>query len=431
MLYSSRDMEEPLAGQTIPLTTTTSDALDRLSAVEVADLLLLALALHRASAIAVGSVSGRHELRVDHAGTSFAIAGLAPALGDAVVARLAILAHLEVGAPHPQVGKLRVQLDPAAGSRPTRPVDLLVSVRPTAGGLAAELYRVATLDDAADIATVDDPTAPAGGDAPDDAARIGKYQILEELGRGGMGTVFRGEHVVLQKPVAIKVLNAGFTADPTLTAQFVLEARAACRARHPGIVDVTDFGRFPDGRAFLVMELVDAPTLAQVLERGPLELTRALEIARQVADALRAAAEHGVVHRDLKPANIFVGEGDRVKLGDFGVARIIDATSSTDRAVVGTTGYMAPEQARGELADTRADLYSLGCVLHEMLTGRAPDAPGGDAATPALPASVQRLLARATARDPAARFQTADELIAALVRVAREVAPVGWRRWQS
>ncbi|MCA9679168.1 MAG: protein kinase [Kofleriaceae bacterium] len=431
-------MEEPLPGSTIVLTSSSATGLDHLSAVDLADLLLLALALRRAAAVSVAPGERRHEVRIDHGGTSFALVSLAPALGDAVVARLAILARLEVGAPHPQLGKLRVRLPGVAADSVAGHADLLVSVRPTGGGLAAEVHRIATLDESEPVVEV--------GEADDGAARVGKYRLLGELGRGGMGTVFRAEHVILQKPVALKVLHPGLAADPTLAAQFVLEARAACRARHPGIVDVTDFGRFPDGRAYIVMELVEAETLAQVLERGRLEPARALDIARQVAEALRAAAGHGVVHRDLKPGNIFVDATDRIKLADFGVARITNAAGATDRAVVGTTGYMAPEQTRGEVADARADLYALGCVLFEMLTGHVPfdgESPADQLArhagaaggwpSPAglVPSALAPIIARATARVTDERYPSADAMLADLVRAAHELQPVGWRRWMT
>jgi serine/threonine-protein kinase len=266
-----------------------------------------------------------------------------------------------------------------------------------------------------------------------------------------MGVVYLAEHVALEKEVALKVLHAEAARDPTLAAQFLVEARAACRARHPGIVDVTDFGSLADGRTYLVMERIVWPTLAALLTRtlGPLPLSRALAIARNVAEALAAAAAHGVVHRDLTPTNIFVADDDRTKIADFGLARIEGhdpASQQSPGALGGTAGYMSPEQWLGERADTRSDIYSLGVVLFRTITGQMPfptrdplelldqqmsaPVPMAHGEHGPVPPQVQQLLERAMAARQAERFQTVDELLLALRALEGALAPSGWTRWQ-
>jgi len=422
--------------------------LDAYSAVDVADLLLGILLARRAAAALIEPASAAgavHALQVERGRSVATVATMRPALADAVVARLAILADLTVGGPGSQLGRLRARL---SGER--EPTDLLVAVRETTRGLSAEVRRLFGPGDATPVA----PASPAPPASIDDT-----YRIEGELGSGGMATVYRATHVVLEKAVAIKVLHPELASNPTLAAQFVVEARAACRARHPAIVDVTDFGRFHDGRACIVMELVDAPTLATVLRGGPLEVGRALGVARQIASALAAAGTQGVVHRDLKPANVFVGEGDTVKIADFGVACVLPVERGADgagaslgsddalaSAIVGTAPYMSPEQILGEAVDPRADVFSLGCVLFEMLTGRVPFAgrtlsailyaqskgPVLDAqdAARAVPAPLHGILTRALAARRDDRYASAAELEADLAAASAALTPVGWRRWR-
>jgi len=418
---------------------TTAGSLGAVDAVGAADLLLSALARRRATTIVIAPAGRQHAVTID--------AGAAPLFtvespfGDAVVARLALLADLDVADLDGRLGRLRVRFADAAVTTPASVVDVLVSTRATADGLFAELCRLPGADEAAGAGL---PRVTGDG-----ADRLGAYLLRGEIGRGGMGVVYRAEHVALEKPVAIKLLQPGAASNPALAAQFVLEARAACRARHPGIVDVTDFGTAPDGRAFYVMELVEGSTLAAELAGGALDVRRALSIAAGIAEALRAAGAQAVVHRDLKPANVFVLEGDRVKLGDFGVACIQDPSGRPHDAlggvIMGTVAYMSPEQATGLRTDARSDLYSLGCVLYEMLTGRIPFA--GDTARsvveqhvsappPALvgpdgpiPDVVQQLVHRALAKRPEERFQSADEMRAALDHAGRAVDRGGWRKW--
>jgi eukaryotic-like serine/threonine-protein kinase len=206
---------------------------------------------------------------------------------------------------------------------------------------------------------------------------LGSYRITEELSTGGMGTVYRAQHELLGRPAAVKVLRAGLTTRADAIGRFFTEARAVSAIRHPGIVEVFDFGYTDDGSAFLAMELLDGESLKSRISRGPLSERDARTIGLGIASALAAAHAKGIYHRDLKPDNIFVLAGDRPKLLDFGVAKLADQregfSQTVDGTLLGTPSYMAPEQARAASAiDHRADLYSLGCILYEMVVGAPP-----------------------------------------------------------
>jgi serine/threonine protein kinase len=236
-----------------------------------------------------------------------------------------------------------------------------------------------------------------------------KYDLLEPIGRGGMGAVYRVHDKELDRQVAMKVLAAP---DPSgeLAARLLLEARFLARLEHPGIVPVYDAGVLPDGRAYCVMKHVSGQRLDAWLATGP-SRTATLELVARLAETVAFAHAHGVIHRDLKPANVMVGEYGEALVLDWGVAKQIGATdvaSGTTApsgsqelthhgAIVGTTSWMAPEQSRGEPADQRSDVYSLGTLLAQV---------AGDDDTPALAA----VCARATAAAPADRYPTADEL---------------------
>jgi serine/threonine-protein kinase len=233
-----------------------------------------------------------------------------------------------------------------------------------------------------------------------------------------------------------------------VSARFVREARAASRVHHPGIVDVIDFGSLPDGRAFLVMERIDGETLEQIIDgSGAMDPARAVTIARRIATALDAAHGAGVVHRDLKPSNVFVLADDAIKLADFGAAKMIDSTSPAETQkgqIFGTPYYMSPEHARGLATDRRTDVYSLGCVLYEMLTGTVPfDGPTVmdiltkhimEPLSPMqtmvpIPDVLERTVSRALAKRVEERYQTAAEMGADLDRAAAALGRTGWRRW--
>lgn len=206
-----------------------------------------------------------------------------------------------------------------------------------------------------------------------------RYAIEKVLGEGGMGTVYRCKHISLHKPVAMKVLRADLAQNEELTERFLNEARSASSMSHPHIVQVSDFGRLPDGRAYFIMEYLEGIPLSRVLDEArPLPVPRVLSIIQQIAQGLAAAHEVGVIHRDLKPDNIFLtqqgGQKDFVKILDFGIAKVSSAASRVTQTgqVFGTPHYMSPEQAAGHTVDPRADLYSLGIIFYEMLVGRLP-----------------------------------------------------------
>jgi serine/threonine-protein kinase len=211
----------------------------------------------------------------------------------------------------------------------------------------------------------------------------GRYRVLGKIGTGGMGAVYRAEHVHMRKVVALKVLHREFLKVDEVVARFEREAVAAARIEHPNVVAASDFGKLDDGSFYLVLEFVDGPTLRALLEKGgALALARTLKIAQQTVLALRAAHAAGIVHRDLKPDNVMLVTeaegGDRVKVVDFGIARIAAPDASGDSkltragVVMGTVAYMSPEQATGQSVDERADLYSLGVMLYEMIAGVVP-----------------------------------------------------------
>ncbi len=279
---------------------------------------------------------------------------------------------------------------------------------------------------------------------------VGKYRIVEPLGEGGMGVVYRARHELLDSPAAIKVLLPQFSRDPVLLERFFKEAKAASSIRHVGITAVFEYGRLADDQAFIIMELLRGEDLKSFLARhGPLVPPVAIEIATQLLSTLAAAHETGVVHRDLKPDNIYLTRdhgapgGIRVKVLDFGIAKLMsDAdTGGTTRtgSILGTPTYMAPEQCKGgEAVDGRADLYAVGCVLFELLTGRPPfDARGSGEILamhiyqtapriaevgPTVPAELESVVARLLAKRPDDRAPSAAWTIAALERVP--VAPI-------
>ncbi len=276
-----------------------------------------------------------------------------------------------------------------------------------------------------------------------------KYLVEELITHGGMGSVYRGKHVMMDKTVAIKVLRPGLAGDDAVVARFSREAKAASRISHPHAVSVTDFGESENGVVFLIMEYLDGRTLKDLIRsEGPMPLARAVEIVRQVSGALDAAHLQGVIHRDLKSDNIMLSQtngGDWAKVLDFGIAKIQQPEGSRDNditaanLVIGTPQYMSPEQCSQTGAiDARSDIYSLGVIVFEMLTGRVPftgesptmimmkqvqdEPPSVLEARPDLPASVDELIKKALAKQPADRFQTAGELSESLNHAAAGAA---------
>ncbi|MDO0937244.1 serine/threonine-protein kinase [Streptomyces sp. DG2A-72] len=202
----------------------------------------------------------------------------------------------------------------------------------------------------------------------------GRYRLDESIGRGGMGEVWRAYDETLARPVAVKLLLPQET-DPTATSRFRLEAQTAARIDHPNVVGVLDFGEYDD-RLFLVMELVEGDSLARALaQSGALPADRVASIAAQAAAGLAAAHRQGIVHRDIKPANLLLDADGTLKIGDFGIARFLDdpgAALTATGQIVGTSLYLAPERALGQPAGPASDVYALGCVLYQLLTGRPP-----------------------------------------------------------
>ena len=263
---------------------------------------------------------------------------------------------------------------------------------------------------------------------------VGSYRIVAELGKGGMGVVYRAEHVQLGRTAALKMLQPQFTHDDGIVQRFFNEARAASAIAHPGIVEIFDYGVHTDGRAYIVMALLVGETLGERMQRGWLAVREVVEISVQVASALAAAHAAGIVHRDLKPDNIILAPG-HVKLLDFGIAKLVDRDPTGFRTetgfVIGTPLYMSPEQCMGAPGlDHRADLYSLGCILYHALAGRPPfeaalaggllaahlrdPAPDPRVFVSTIPDELVAIVARLLAKDPAARFQSALELRDAL-----------------
>ena len=262
----------------------------------------------------------------------------------------------------------------------------------------------------------------------------GRYLVESELGRGGMATVFKGTDTVLGRPVAVKVLSPQYAGDANFVARFRREAQSAARLNHPNLVSVYDTGT-DDGVHFIVMEYVDAKTLADYLAGGGRIMPeRAIEIAQAVCDALSMAHAHGIIHRDIKPANIMITSKGDVKVTDFGIARVISAadTLAQTAAVLGTASYLSPEQAQSQSVDQRSDIYSLGVVLYEMVTGRPPfsgDSPVMVASKhvleqPTPPSklnsdvspALEAVIMKAMSKNPDNRYQDADEMRADLER---------------
>jgi serine/threonine-protein kinase len=284
----------------------------------------------------------------------------------------------------------------------------------------------------------------------DEQGRIGttvgeRYRITGLIGTGGMGAVYRAEHVHMKKQVAIKVLHREMTVLPEVVARFEREAIAAARIEHPNVVQARDFGRLEDGAYYLVLEHVDGEPLSHVLRNEQFTIGRSLQVTLQIAEALGAAHEQQIVHRDLKPDNVMLQRGpsalERVKVLDFGIAKVsIHERGPSQRpltrmgSVFGTPEYMAPEQAAGQRVDHRADLYALGLLLYRMIAGRppfrakhinqvlmmqitqpVPDLPDG------VPEAVEDLIHKLLEKSPEDRFQTASEVVERLVQLIEGV----------
>lgn len=309
-----------------------------------------------------------------------------------------------------------------------------------------------------DPSSVDRAVAAQSTD-DDDPARVfargflgrvlgGRYRILEPIGEGGMGQVFSAEHTEIGKHVAVKVLQPSCSGRPDLVERFRLEARAASKIGHPNIVDVTDFGTTDEGLVYYVMEQLQGVDLAEVLaQERTVEAARAIQISIQMCQALAAAHQADIIHRDLKPENVFLQprgpQGDRVKIIDFGLARSLEASMKVNNGrpltnpgtPIGTPEYMAPEQAEGHPADARSDIYAVGAILYEMITGypafsgrgytdvlmkKTRDKPRPPRELrPDISKELDDVIMWVLERDPARRPQTMSQLEYALTKIAR------------
>ena len=281
--------------------------------------------------------------------------------------------------------------------------------------------------------------------------RLGHYDVTSLLGEGGMGQVWQATDTQLNRQVALKILPDAFAADPDRLARFTREAQILASLNHPNIAAIYGIEEAEGTRA-LVLELVEGPTLADRIAKGPIPLDEALPIAKQIAEALEAAHEVGVIHRDLKPANIKVKDDGTVKVLDFGLAKALDPNPDADPSlsptltaaatqmgvIMGTAAYMSPEQARGKTVDKRTDVWAFGAVLFEMLTGTKPfpgddvsqtlarvidREPDWDALPTRMPAGLQTVLRRCLEKDPKRRIRDIGDVGLALEGAFETPAP--------
>jgi len=269
---------------------------------------------------------------------------------------------------------------------------------------------------------------------------VSHYRIVERLGGGGMGIVYRAQDTRLDRSVALKFLPIEWCQDSLFRERFTREARAASTLDHPHICTVFDIDETPEGQLFIAMAFCPGETLKERILRGPMPIDEAIGIAIQIAEALGAAHAGGTIHRDIKPANILITDRDQVKVVDFGLAKLAgEATVTRQGSVIGTPAYMSPEQATGDETDGRSDLWALGAILYEMVTGRRAFAADHEQAillaittsdpTPIdnlrseVPAEVQRIIRRCLKREPHERYQGAGELVADLKRFRGDPTP--------
>lgn len=394
-------------------------------------------------------------------------------VGNAVVARLAHMAELDplvastsferqgnVAKVHFAVAGRRAPVLIGVGATPEGleaelfPIGATPSLAPPSGGGLKRCLLCGTWQPAPRETCEEDggPLTPIADDATVGGA-IGPYRVVRRLGDGAMGSVLEAEHVLIGRRVAVKILHDD--APPSSSRgidarRFVAEARAATRVRHPNVVEVTDYGLLSDGRPFMVMELVAGRSLHHLIdEEGPLPPALVLKLGREIALGLAAIHRAGVLHNDLKPSNVMVlstgDESPQLKIVDFGAALTTEAATVGEESIVGTPAYMAPERARGAPFDGRADIYALGIMLHEMLSGEPPfggDSPRGvlraqvrdpppepTSELGPLPTPIVALIRKALSKAPESRFQSATEMALEMDGALAKLARAGWRRW--
>jgi serine/threonine protein kinase len=426
----------------------------------VADLTLAAAIRAHADAVYIEPLIQGEEpyaITLERASQVLSTTPLDAQLGSAVIARLAFLANIDLSAAHASSAVLPVRSG-------TREAEVVITIRP-GSSLCADLMVMTRVRGRAQLI---EPVGPARGDV------IGQYRVVEFLGEGGMGTVFEVEHIALTRRYALKVLRTKvIERDAGAAQKFLREARTAARVRHTNIVDVVDFGYLLDGRPYFVMELLEGQSLADLVAAGPLPPGDVVLIARQLANALAAAHDRGVVHADVTPSNVLVvdagvdsgaglgsglGAGGRdpalgselqVKLVDFGLAELAGdgLRDENPEFVLGTPAYISPEQLRGLAPTDRSDQYGLGAVLFELLSGRPPyhhddlrtlcmmhltapipmvESPHGP-----LPPKLADIVTTCLQKTPQARFPGMRALLVALDEIERVTDRRGWRRWLS
>jgi serine/threonine protein kinase len=404
----------------------------------VADVTLAAAIRANADAVFIEpdtASDGQYLITLERASAVLTNVSLDAPIGEAVIARLAFLADLDLAASHATSGVLSIR----SGNRDA---EVVITLRPGASLRADLMVMPKARPRSGPIEVVE----PRSGDV------VGQYRIKEFLGEGGMGTVYAVEHIALGRDYALKVLRARVVdRDDTASERFLREARTAARVRHANIVDVFDFGHMPDGRPYFVMELLAGESLADRVERGALQPSEVVAIARQTALALAAAHDRGVIHADVTPSNIQITQDDpiHVKLVDFGLAQLAGegATDEVPDFVLGTPAYISPEQLRGLPPTDRSDQYGLGAVLFELLTGRPPFAhkdlrtlcmmhigapiPPVESPHGPLPPKLADVITTCLQKTPHARFPGMRALLTALDEIERITDRRGWRRWLS
>ncbi len=341
--------------------------------VELAELCLAVAAARDVERVRILALGERSFLSLERGGFEEPLGVVPRRLGEATMLRLGLLGTESPTSTIGSLGRVDVRLGQSE-------IEILVRTSPGSDGPEVELSRIR--------GGVEAWVPRPGPNLPPD--QLGHYTVLEEIGRGGAGVVYRAMHDALERQAAVKLLDDRYEGRAEATARFSQEARAASRLDHPGVVRIYDFGMSPHGRPYMVMEHVAEPTLRRALDeslRGAFEPPRVARVGAAIAEVLAMAHEAGIIHCDIKPENIFLLDEDRVKVGDFGAAQL----QGSDRRLrlVGTPRYMAPELFRADPASPHTDLYALGCVLYELVTGTVPFEP----------ASVIRM-ARAHQRDP-------------------------------